>query len=207
MKILNKITDDIFVMQLEEQDKRDYTQIHVAHDYVRLTGPRSYYLDTKDGQETIRISAETTIGIYDMIRLVLPYLNSHPYLQEEHLHREDVEGPCYTYQGEEVSMWRPTGRKVERTHTDIWSGQVNKWTEDEYIRHWYVREEFEDEYLDFTSEKDYNNYKSKDWEIRERMRIERIKARQESREKQSQKKLPLEDLEALAELKKKLDEQ
>lgn len=94
MKITKQISERKFEVELEDLDFSREKRIIVAHDYVRFMG--------NSGMQTISSSnvplhtvntcanwipmmQEVTIPIREMVKLVLPFLNSHEYCNENHI--------------------------------------------------------------------------------------------------------------------------
>lgn len=90
-----------FILELpeekEEWDKNpSKKEITIAHDYVRLHGPASYEMQSDEKGEYpykskfgavnyLSSRASVTIGIRDMVRLILPLLLDSKYFKEDHL--------------------------------------------------------------------------------------------------------------------------
>ncbi len=100
-KIIDYLGDNKFVIQIPEEDlSKDnlpgQDKIQIAHDYVRFIGPCSYQMESKENGKYpykpkngacnwVSSRGSITIGIRDMIKIVLPLLNKHKYLQSEHI--------------------------------------------------------------------------------------------------------------------------
>ena len=98
-KIVGYLGDNKFVIQLPEEKESNgnpsIDQIQVAHDYVRFVGDCSFQMERGDDgypytpkrgpANWVNSRASVTIGIREMIDIVLPFLNGHKYLQQEHL--------------------------------------------------------------------------------------------------------------------------
>jgi hypothetical protein len=94
MKITKQLSDDEFVVKLEEQDKQRHfgCKIDVVHDYVAFSSKGQLYSEgafslVENGRasgNTLSVFKCVQIPIKSMFKIVLPLLNSHPYLQEEH---------------------------------------------------------------------------------------------------------------------------
>lgn len=105
MQIIKQLSNDVFIVQMEQRDLDQERHIIVAHDYVRFIGNGGIQSDShcesltgpyKRCSNWICAQHETTIGIRDMIQVVLPFLNKHKYCQKEHLLYEDGT-PAYTW--------------------------------------------------------------------------------------------------------------
>lgn len=94
MKITKQISERVFEVELEDYDLVNEKRIIVAHDYVRFMGNSG--LQTKGPKDvplhTVNICANwiplmhsVDIPIREMVKFVLPYLNSHEYCTEEHI--------------------------------------------------------------------------------------------------------------------------
>jgi hypothetical protein len=97
MKIIEQISDNQFVIELEDKAlKIKGKQLKIMHDYVQVsgiypiwaagdadkvpfTGPHSV------AANTVNVPMTVQIGIRSMIKTVIPLLKDHEYLQEEHI--------------------------------------------------------------------------------------------------------------------------
>lgn len=108
MQIIKQLSNDEFVIKLEDTDKRVYKPdtLLVAHDYVQFNGRTTLFTDSSLVKESltgpyarcsncISISTQIQIGIREFIEKYLPFLNHHEYCQKEHLLTSDKQ-PNYT---------------------------------------------------------------------------------------------------------------
>ena len=96
MKIIEQLSEDKFVIQMEECDLQKEKRVVVAHDYVQFGANMGLMLDpTANWHPTGRFAGVASnwikgyfhvqIGIRPFIKVVLPHLLSHKYCKEEHL--------------------------------------------------------------------------------------------------------------------------
>ena len=96
MKIIEQLSEDKFVIQMEECDLEKEKRIVVAHDYVQFGANTGIMLDpSANWHPTGKFAGVASnwingyfnvqIGIRPFIKVVLPHLLSHKYCQEEHL--------------------------------------------------------------------------------------------------------------------------
>ena len=96
MKVIEQISEDKFVIQMEECDLEKEKRIVVAHDYVQFGANAGIMLDpSANWHPTGKFAGfasnwingyfNVQIGIRPFIKVVLPHLLSHKYCQEEHL--------------------------------------------------------------------------------------------------------------------------
>lgn len=94
MKITKQISERKFEVELEDLDFSREKRIIVAHDYVRFMGNSG--MQTISGSNVplhtvntcanwIPMMQEVTIPIREMVKLILPFLNSHEYCNENHI--------------------------------------------------------------------------------------------------------------------------
>lgn len=120
MKIIKQLSDDVFIVQMEQFDHNQEKHIIVAHDYVRFldnSGIQSdYHCEPLTGpyercSNWINAQHETTIDIRSMIQVVLPFLNKHEYCQKEHLLYKDG-SPAYTWSNTPIFFYEDGKEKV-----------------------------------------------------------------------------------------------
>ena len=120
MQIIKQLSDDVFIVQMEQCDLNQERVIIVAHDYVRFIDNSGIQTDIHCDKLTgpymrcgnwIKARHETTIGIRDMIQFVLPFLNNHKYCQKEHLLYQDG-SPNYTWGNIPIFFYEDGVRKV-----------------------------------------------------------------------------------------------
>ena len=95
MKVIEQLSEDKFVIQMEECDLQKEKRIVVAHDYVQFEANMGLMLDPKaDWRPTGKFATcanwikgyfHVQIGIRPFVKVVLPHLLSHKYCKEEHL--------------------------------------------------------------------------------------------------------------------------
>ena len=96
MKVIEQLSEDKFVIQLEECDLEKEKRVVVAHDYVQFGANMGLMLDPKaNWHPTGKFAGiaanwingyfNVQIGIRPFIKVILPHLLSHKYCQEEHL--------------------------------------------------------------------------------------------------------------------------
>lgn len=95
MKIIEQLSEDKFVIQMEECDLQKEKRIVVAHDYVQFEANMGLMLDPKANWRPtgkfatcanwIKGYFHVQIGIRPFVKVVLPHLLSHRYCKEEHL--------------------------------------------------------------------------------------------------------------------------
>ena len=93
MRVIEQLAEDRFVVQMDDYDLQKEDSIKVAHDYVEfcsnsgVTTEGSLTVDGKFASYSnwIRQLVTIHIPIREMVKFILPYLNSHKYCQEEHL--------------------------------------------------------------------------------------------------------------------------
>jgi len=101
MKVIEQLSETQFVVETENI-KCEPRNIKVCHDFVEFYGYGGIgsNVDIKQGNMITRSLHDSgisfTFPIRDMVAVVLPYLNSHEYCQEQHLVNSDGT-PNYTY--------------------------------------------------------------------------------------------------------------
>lgn len=104
MKIIDYLGDDEngnrkFVVLFPKEEEWDGSpnpeRITIAHDYVSIAKEVSFQMEYKGGKYPYKSkgvsnwvqggTVDIHIGIREMIDIVLPFLNSHKYLQKEHI--------------------------------------------------------------------------------------------------------------------------
>lgn len=95
MKIIEQLSEDKFVIQMEECDLEKEKRIVVAHDYVQFGANMGLMLDPKaNWRPTGKFATcanwitgyfHVQIGIRPFVKVVLPHLLSNKYCKEEHL--------------------------------------------------------------------------------------------------------------------------
>lgn len=96
MKVIKQLSEDEFVIKMEECDLKKESRMTIAHDYVQFGANMGLMLDPKaDWHPTgkfagafsnwIRGYFHIQIGIRTFIKVVLPQLLANKYCQEKHL--------------------------------------------------------------------------------------------------------------------------
>lgn len=132
MKILSQTSKDTFVVQLEDYDFLEGTVVSCAHDYLSIKknisirdGDGGYRKKEIMGHKCwgVPMRVDLHIPIRDMIDLILPYLNKHPYLKREHLTQRDYgENRAYLYQETDLELIETLPSEVdeEKVMTEKW---------------------------------------------------------------------------------------
>lgn len=101
MKVIKQLSEDEFVIKMEDCDLDKESRMTIAHDYVQFGANMGLTLDPKAdwrptgkfayvGSNWIKGYFHVQIGIRTFIKVVLPQLLTNEYCQEEHL--GDAEG-------------------------------------------------------------------------------------------------------------------
>lgn len=95
MKVIEQLSEDKFVIQLEECDLEKEKRVVVAHDYVQFGANVGLMLDPKANWRPtgkfatcanwIKGYFHVQIGIRPFVKVILPHLLSNKYCKEEHL--------------------------------------------------------------------------------------------------------------------------
>ena len=89
IKIIKKLNNNQYIVEIDESQTKAPRHIKVMHDFVEIEGNiypteehggRQYSLD----YETPYFRDSIQIPIRDVFNFILPHLNNHKYLQEEH---------------------------------------------------------------------------------------------------------------------------
>lgn len=132
MRITKQLSENEFVVKMDESDLKEYESLVVAHDYVQFSQPHGYMLSSDfEGKVTgkfagaalnwIKAYQSVQIDIRDMIEIVLPLLNNHPNCQPEHL---------VTKNGEPTYKWNSS--KLVFTENGVKKIALRKMGEDKY---------------------------------------------------------------------------
>ena len=122
MRITKQLSEDEFVVKMDESDLKDYESLTVAHDYVQFSQPYGYMLSSDfDGKVKGKFAGVASnwikgyqsiqIDIRDMIEIVLPLLNKHPYCQPLHLVQDNGK-PNYTCSSSKLVFTENEVRKI-----------------------------------------------------------------------------------------------
>lgn len=114
MEIIKQIDDDTFIVQLDPMDKlkSDVTHISIAHDYLQIgknMGMTAKYGLTLSGPNVwcnnwINAYQAVQVPIRDVVEVLIPLLNQHPYCEPKHLLKEDG-NPNYNW-GESLIFFK-----------------------------------------------------------------------------------------------------
>ena len=131
MKVLKRLSDDEFIVKVEDSDIDIKSKvIAVNHDYMNVCGRILLGEDYEQGErfcgtdmtihgkkvQGVPMFASIHINIRDMIDLVMPYLNRHPYLKREHLLREG-KNEAYLYYSSDIILH--DAHRVEKIGDDV----------------------------------------------------------------------------------------
>lgn len=107
MHIIKQLSEDEFVIKMDDYDLRKHDAVRIAHDYVQFYSPTT--IDIKHPQDwepygkfksiainQIHSYSDIQIPIRDFVKVVLPFLNNSKYCQEDHITNEDGT-PRYNY--------------------------------------------------------------------------------------------------------------
>ena len=109
MQVTKQLSENEFVIRMEETDLIKNESFIITHDYVRffdnagiMTSSdfegKIYGKFAGAASNWIKARHQTTIGIRDFIKIVLPIINGDKNCQQGHLVQEDG-SPAYTYNG------------------------------------------------------------------------------------------------------------
>lgn len=107
MHIIKQLSEDEFVIKMDDYDLRKHDAVRIAHDYVQFYSPTT--IDIKQPQNwepygrfksiatnQIHSYSDIQISIRDFVKVVLPFLNNSKYCQESHItHKDGI--PLYNY--------------------------------------------------------------------------------------------------------------
>lgn len=105
MKIIKQLSENQFVIELNEDDREKKDIVTIAHDYIRFEVSHGIQADTKMDSlygpyavcsNWITGRSQATLSIRQMQEIIVPYLLKHNYMKPEHLLREDGT-PNYTW--------------------------------------------------------------------------------------------------------------
>jgi hypothetical protein len=107
MHIIKQLSEDEFVIKMDDYDLRKHDAVRIAHDYVQFYSPVT--IDIKQPQDwepygrfksiarnLIHGYTDIQISIRDFVKVILPFLNNSKYCQEAHITNEDGT-PRYDY--------------------------------------------------------------------------------------------------------------
>lgn len=119
MKITKQISEDEFIIKMEEHDLKSYSTMRIAHNYVEFGDNMG--IEAENGVKLygkfascanwIRALHNVHISIRTLIKVVLPYLNNHKYCKEEHLLTDDGK-PNYIWSTDPLFYYTEEGQPV-----------------------------------------------------------------------------------------------
>ena len=109
MQIIKQLSEDEFVIKMDDYDLRKHDAVRIAHDYVQFYSPTTIEIKHPQDWEPygrfksiainqIHSYTDIQIPIRDFVKVVLPFLNNSKFCQEAHITNEDGT-PRYNYQG------------------------------------------------------------------------------------------------------------
>lgn len=127
MKVIKQLSEDEFVIKMDESDLSKESRMVVAHDYVQFGTNVGLMLDTKaDWTPTGKFAVcanwikgyfNVQVGIRTFIKVVLPHLLANENCQEAHL--VDSEGnPRYNWDTRPLIFTDNSGKKVVALKAD-----------------------------------------------------------------------------------------
>ena len=107
MHIIKQLSEDEFVIKMDDYDLRKHDAVRIAHDYVQFYSPTTIEIKHPQDWEPygrfksiainqIHSYLDIQIPIRDFVKVVLPFLNNSKYCQEAHITNEDGT-PRYNY--------------------------------------------------------------------------------------------------------------
>ena len=109
MKIIKQLSEDEFVLKMEEHDLKEMTSVKIAHDYVQIGANVGIQVENGDwkpygkfatcASNWIKGYFDIQINIRKFIKVILPLFKRHKYCQEKHLLQEDRK-PAYNWETE-----------------------------------------------------------------------------------------------------------
>lgn len=107
MQITKQLSEDEFVIKMDERDLQTHKNLVIAHDYIGIGANMGIQTSTDEFEGNlygrfqfcgnwIKARHYVQVGIRDVIQLMLPKLNGHEYCQPSHLISQDGK-PIYTY--------------------------------------------------------------------------------------------------------------
>lgn len=104
MHIIKQLSEDEFVIKMDDYDLDRNDSVRIAHDYVQFSGRTYMNIDCKPygkfksiASNIIGYYTDLQIPIRKLIKIVLPFLNNSKYCQEAHITNEDGT-PKYNYE-------------------------------------------------------------------------------------------------------------
>lgn len=119
MRIIKQLSEDQFVIKMDESDLKEYSSMRMAHDYVEFTdnmgltteGNVQLYGKYASCANWIKCLHTVHIPIRNLIKVVLPFLNKHKYCQKEHLLCDDGT-QNYIYPCDPLFYYTEDGKQV-----------------------------------------------------------------------------------------------
>ena len=107
MHIIKQLSEDEFVIKMDDYDLDRHDSVRIAHDYVQFSGKtymnvegpkdwRPYGKFKSIASNIFGYYTDLQIPIRQFIKVVLPFLNNNKYCQEAHITNEDGT-PKYDY--------------------------------------------------------------------------------------------------------------
>lgn len=107
MHIIKQLSEDEFVIKMDDYDLDRHDSIRIAHDYVQFSGRTYMNIEGPDALKPygkFKSIASNIMGYYtdlqipirQFIKVVLPFLNNSKYCREDHITNEDGT-PKYDY--------------------------------------------------------------------------------------------------------------
>lgn len=100
MHIIKQLSEDEFVIKMDDYDLRKHNAVRIAHDYVQFYSPTT--IDIKQPQDwepygrfksivrnQIHSYSDIQIPIRDFVKVILPFFNNSQYCQESHITHAD----------------------------------------------------------------------------------------------------------------------
>lgn len=110
MHITKQLSEDEFVIKMDDYDLNRQDSIRLAHDYVQFSGRTYMNIETPEAwkpygkfksiaSNILEYYTDLQIPIRQLIKVVLPFLNNSKYCQETHITNEDGT-PKYNYESD-----------------------------------------------------------------------------------------------------------
>lgn len=121
MQVTKQLSENEFVIRMDESDLKNDERFIIAHDYVRFFDNAGImassdfegkiYGKFRAASNWIKARHETTIGIRDFIKIVLPRILENENCQEEHLSYENG-NPAYAYTSSHLTFYENGVEKI-----------------------------------------------------------------------------------------------
>lgn len=107
MHIIKQLSEDEFVIKMDDYDLDRHDSVRIAHDYVQFSGRAHMDIETPEAWKPygkFKSIASNILGYYtdlqipirQFVKVVLPFFNKSEYCQEAHITHEDGT-PKYNY--------------------------------------------------------------------------------------------------------------